>query len=289
MRLGIVTCAKCRDLTANERPLLDHLAAAGANAEPLVWNDPSVNWGAFEGLLVRSIWDYHLHHDDFIAWLQRMDQLKIPVWNPVPVLRWNSHKFYLRDLADAGVTIAPTLFHRRGDTTGILRAKEMGWADVVIKPAVSASGYRTHQFSLASPEAVGRIHDAAAHGDYLVQPFLHGIRDAGELSLIYLHGHFSHAILKKPADGEFRVQAEYGGQAVPVSPSPDIIRAGEDILEKTGMPWLYARVDGLVDKDRFILMELELIEPDLFLEMKPGAHLDFVNGFLAKLRPSASS
>lgn len=289
MRLGIVTCAKCRDLTAGERPLLDHLAAAGDTAEPLVWNDPSVNWAAFDGLLVRSIWDYHLHHADFLAWLLRIGQLKVPVWNPLTVLRWNAHKFYLRDLADAGVTIAPTLFHRRGDTTGILRAREMGWTDVVIKPAVSASGYRTHQFSLASAEAEGWIRDAAAHGDYLVQPFLHGIRYAGEHSLVYLNGRFSHAVLKKPADGEFRVQAEYGGQAVAITPSPAIIRAGADILEKTGMPWLYARVDGLVDIDRFILMELELIEPDLFLEMKPGAHKDFVNGFLAQLRLSASS
>lgn len=285
MRLGIVTCGKCPELTRSERPLLDHLPSA----KPVVWNDPTVDWRAFDALLVRSIWDYHLHTDLFLQWLQRLEDLNLPVWNPVPVLRWNHHKFYLRDLAEKGVATVPTLFMRQGDVTAGDHVKAKGWMEVVVKPAVSASGFRTQRVSLSSGDAAGVIEDASHYGDYLVQPFLSGIHRSGEVSLIYFRNRFSHAVLKRPGDGEFRVQAEYGGGATRYTPQPFEIQTGEEILRLVGASLLYARVDGLVEDGRFILMELELIEPDLFLEMRPGADRDFAQGFLACLRPSALS
>jgi glutathione synthase/RimK-type ligase-like ATP-grasp enzyme len=289
MRLGIVTCDKCPTLIPGEKPLIPLLHMAGIEATPVIWNDPTVDWSAYDALLVRSIWDYHLHADDFQAWLSRLDQSKIPVWNPVDVLRWNHHKFYLRELEQRGVAIAPTLFFRRGDTTVLERVLAAGWRKVVIKPAVSASGYRTHAFRADTTEAKWHIEEASAHGDFLIQPFLAGIRDSGEVSMIFFNGKYSHAVLKKPRAGEFRVQAEHGGHEVAYSPAAEIIRAGETILGKTGMPLLYARVDGLVEGGQFVLMELELIEPDLFLDNAHGSINRLAEELVNRIRPSASS
>ena len=288
MRLGIVTCDKCPSLIAGEKPLIPLLRPFDVAAEPVVWNDHSVDWSAYGGLLVRSIWDYHLHRDAFLSWLNRLEQMQMPVWNPVSILRWNHHKFYLRDLASRGVRIAPTLFFESGEHGSMKRVEAAGWSDVVIKPAVSASGYRTHAFALASTEAHRQFEAAAAHGDYLVQPFLPGIQNHGEVSMIFFNGKYSHAVLKRPRQGEFRVQREHGGHEVPYTPQPEFIRTGEVILERTGMTPLYARVDGMIDNQQFVLMELELIEPDLFLETAPGAVNRFADAWLGKLRPSAS-
>lgn len=292
MRLGIVSCNKCRTLTPSEQPLLGFLNAEGHAAEPLVWNDAAVDWKSYDGLLVRSIWDYHLYPKEYFQWLQRLEDLQVRTWNPIPVLRWNAHKFYLRDLEEKGIAVAPTLFLRQGDDSVSEKIKSRGWSDIVVKPAVSASGYWTHVFQIASPEAKNYLKDALTHGDFLVQPLLRGIAESGEVSLIFLGNRFSHAVLKKPKQGDFRVQSEYGGQSIPFTPDASIVRSAEEILRITGMPILYARVDGLVDSDRFILMELELIEPDLFLEMRPGADRAFAQEFLRSIpsdKPSTGS
>lgn len=289
MRLGIVTCEKCPTGIPSEKPLLPYLRTHHIDARPVVWNDPSVDWKEFDAFLVRSIWDYHLHPEKFLDWLTRLEELQRPVWNPIDVLRWNHHKFYLRHLAQRGVVIAPTLFFQKGDTEAFLKSREEGWEDVVIKPAVSASGYRTHAVSLHERDAAAPFVDAAQHGDFLVQPFLTGIRDHGEVSLIFIGGVYSHAVLKRPKSGEFRVQAEHGGHEIPYTPDEATLRAAKFILDQASPSLLFARVDGLPDRDRFVLMELELIEPDLFLETAPASVDRFAKAIVSCLKPSASS
>jgi len=289
MRLAIVTCSKCRNLIESERPLLSLLLRYGIDAKPVVWNDPGVDWHSFDALLIRSIWDYHLSPSAFHQWLHTIESLSLSVWNPVSVLRWNSHKFYLKDLARQGIAIAPTLFVEQGSLDGLTLARNHGWKDVVIKPAVSASGYRTHACSLGSSEAEARIADASSHGDFLIQPFLETIRDAGEVSLVFFDHHFSHAVLKRPKHGDFRVQEEYGGRQVPFTPARSVIETAQNILDHAGDAVLYARVDGILENNLFVLMELELIEPDLFLGLHPGADEVFAERLAERLRLSASS
>jgi len=289
MRLGIVTCSKCSTLTTSEKPLLDLLRSEGHTAEPVVWNDSNVIWGGFDGLMIRSIWDYHLHPEAFFEWLQGLDQRQVNTWNPVNVLRWNAHKFYLRDLAAKGIVIAPTLFLKQGTQSALEQTAKLGWTDIVVKPAISASGYRTHSFSISSADAATHLSEASAHGDFLVQPYLRAIEASGEISLIYFCHTFSHAVLKRPRQGDFRVQTEYGGQSVPYEPDLLIIQQGEEILRLTGMHVLYARVEGLVKNGRLVLMGVELIEPGLFLRVRPGSVRVFADSFLQCLKPSASS
>lgn len=289
MQLAIVTCNKCRNLIESERPLLSLLSQYGIDAKPVVWNNPDVEWHAFDALLVRSIWDYHLLPGAFHQWLRTIESLLLPVWNPISVLRWNSHKFYLKDLARKGIAIVPTLFVEHGKKDGLAEAKNHGWEDVVIKPAVSASGYQTHACSLTSPEAEARIAEASSHGDFLIQPFLETIREDGEVSLIFFNHHFSHAVLKRPKQGDFRVQEEYGGKQVQFTPAHAVIETAQNILKHTGTAVLYARVDGILENNQFVLMELELIEPDLFLGMHPGADQVFAEQLAERLKPLASS
>ena len=268
MRLGIATSAKCPHLIPAEQTLMAQLSGNGITSTPAIWNNPTSDWGAFDAVLVRSIWDYHLHPDAFLSWLSRLDALKIPVWNPVDVLRWNYHKFYLRDLAGKGIDIVPTLF-MQGGSNALDQVKTQGWEKIVVKPAVSASSYRTH--SVITVDSAGILADASAHGDFLVQSFMPEIGREGEISLIYFNQEFSHAVLKRPAAGEFRVQKELGGHEVPWSPPEAMKKIGGKILGLVGHQVLYARVDGVISDGRFLLMELELIEPDLFLTTAEGA------------------
>lgn len=286
MRLGIVTCGKCRDLIPDERALLPLLTQRGIQGIPVVWNDALVDWKTFDALLVRSVWDYHLHPAEFNDWLLQIESAGIPCWNSIDTIRWNHHKFYLHDLQHRGVDIVPTLFMRNaGDAASQLR--ELGWRKVVIKPAVSASGYRTQSTSLESPQATSLLLEASAFGDFLVQPFMPEISQSGEVSLIFFNHRFSHAVLKRPRDGEFRVQVEHGGHQVPYHPNERLIQQARNAIDNCGFELLYARVDGIIKDGKFLLMELELIEPDLFLSTRNGAGHTFVTALTERLTPVA--
>jgi len=271
MRLGIVTCDLCPQLASGDQNLVPLLKEIGIAAMPVVWNNPDIDWKAYDGLLIRSVWDYHLHADTFAAWLKHLEANNVRTWNPIPVLSWNSHKFYLRDLQQRGVQIVPTLFMPKDTRDAHLAAKRQGWHSVVVKPAVSASGYRTAVLSPDNPEASGIFQDAAVHGDFLIQPFMNEVQQEGELSLIFFNQLYSHAVLKRPRQGEFRVQKEYGGDAIPFTPNRTVIATAGKILANASHPALYARVDGILVNGTFLLMELELIEPDLFLSSSPQA------------------
>jgi len=282
MRLGIVTCKKCQNLIPSEQALLPILLKQQISGIPVVWTDPEVDWRSFDALLVRSVWDYHLLPEQFQKWLSTIERAGLPVWNPVPVLRWNAHKFYLKDLANKNLPIAPTLFFRKGQSDALSQIDVRGWHQFVVKPAVSASGYRTVLVDRDNPRSLHALLDATKYGDFLVQPFIPEISREGELSLIFFNQQFSHAALKRPAEGEFRVQAEHGGHEVRFQPDEQTISAASVILEHAAGETLYARVDGFLKDGVFQLMELELIEPDLFLDLEPGAGERFVQSLVAR-------
>ncbi|MEA2481040.1 MAG: hypothetical protein QOJ07_2962, partial [Thermoleophilaceae bacterium] len=136
-RLAIATSADWPALDPDSVLLLPALAALGIEAEPLVWSDPAVDWAARDGVLVRSVWDYFLRPDEFDAWVARVGALR-PMWNPAPVVRWNSHKRYLSELAGRGVPVVDTLDAPAGGTLDLAGAlAERGWDDAIFKPAVA--------------------------------------------------------------------------------------------------------------------------------------------------------
>jgi glutathione synthase/RimK-type ligase-like ATP-grasp enzyme len=241
------------------------LEARGHAVRAAVWDDPSVHWGAFDAVILRSTWDYHKRVAEFAAWLDARQADGSRVWNPPALVRQNIHKGYLLDLAARGVPIVPTELVREPGTLAEIRARR-GRSSVVVKPAVGATAFHT----AVDPDEE-TFAALAAEGDVLVQPFLEEVVRDGEWSLIFFGGTFSHAVLKRPRAGDFRVQNDFGGSSVLTVPSAELVAEAARVLEAIDGRWLYARVDGVVVNGTFLLMELELTEPSLFLELDDTA------------------
>ncbi len=273
LHIGLATYAGAPELAPDDRLLVPALQRLGIEAVPAVWSDRSVPWRQFDGVIIRSCWDYHLEYEEFLAWLGALERNDVRLWNRPSIVRWNADKRYLLDLARRGVATVPTMIAERGhgDSVESIAAAE-GWSRFVVKPAVSASGYQTYSFraplDAAARAAIARV---AAIGDVLVQPFANEVVDPGELSLVFFDGVFSHATIKRPRAGEFRVQTEHGGTVDPTSVDSALIEQAARIIQAVDEPPLYARVDGIARSGAFLLMELELIEPNVFMSYAPAA------------------
>ncbi len=271
-RVALVTCSSLRELTDDDRPLIGELAKLAINAEPEVWDNPSADWSKYDLVLIRSTWDYYLNPAAFGAWVSRLESAGVVLWNPPEVVRVNSEKSYLRGLEVAGVSVAPTVWLERGvkaNLEEILAGK--GWTDAVVKPVVSAGAYRTYRVKRGDPAGQAALAEVLTHAGAMIQPYLAEIAAEGEWSFIFLGGEFSHAVLKTPRAGDFRVQEEHGGRtAAVVPPAPLLAQARNAALAAPG-PWLYARVDGVRRGHELVVVEIELIEPSLYLSYAPGA------------------
>ena len=266
-RIALATYAKLPTLNDDDRLLVPALAALGVTAVPAVWDSTGVCWDEFHGVLIRSCWDYHLRLPEFLGWIARRERAGSVVWNRADLLRWNCHKGYLRDLAARDVATVPTRWLARGEEID-LRAllADAAWQDAVVKPAVSASASGTWRTSIETATTDrARLDELLRAGDVMVQPLLREVGDAGEWSLLFLGGRFSHAVLKRPASGDYRVQWEFGGSAVSAAPPRRLLDDAERVIAATPGDPVYARVDGVEREGRLVLMELELIEPHLFL------------------------
>jgi len=265
------TCESIPNLTEDDRTLLAPLANLGIEAKPAVWSDPSVSWSSATAVVIRSCWDYHLRLNEFLNWITALEQAGVGLWNPPATLRWNANKSYLRELEQKGVPIVPTLWPEAGfDLEPELQQRK--WKQAVVKPRVSATAYRT---LLTSPDAVDgaqMLVDDLMHGPgAMVQEFLKEVRTQGEWSLIFFSGQFSHAVTKTPKPGDFRSQEEFGGEIRNRQPAKSLIQAADRALATVDPVPLYARVDGVESGGQFRLMELELIEPALYMSLAEGA------------------
>ncbi|WP_288986438.1 hypothetical protein [uncultured Sphingopyxis sp.] len=235
------------------------LAAAGLAVEQRVWTDPGDLTG-FDLILPLFAWGYQR---DVAVWYALLDRLAgLPVVNPVPVLRWNSDKAYLAELGAKGVAVVPTVEVAALDDASLAQARAaLGVEEVVVKPAVSGGADGTHRVAPGAPvptDALGQRR--------LVQPLMPGILADGEYSLFFFGGAFSHAIVKRPASGDFRVQEQFGGRETRWDASEPARLLAAAALAAAPAPPVYARVDMVGDAAGVLhIMELELIEPSLFL------------------------
>jgi glutathione synthase/RimK-type ligase-like ATP-grasp enzyme len=271
VRFVLATCRTKPALTPGDGRLAAALRELGATVAAAPWD--TIEPVRDEGVVcLRSTWDYHLRWDDFRDWVGKFaDPGRL--WNPPSTVLWNADKLYLRDLASAGVALPRTQWFEPGERPDVAALlEEWGAARAVLKPRVSATAYGTH---VVSPDrGIGAADwPALERSGCLLQLFVPEIQRRGEISLVFLDGGFSHAVRKRPVAGDFRVQADFGGSLETATPSGDTIGFGEAVLAAASRPWLYARVD-LIETDRGpVLMELELIEPDLFLTPEGAARL----------------
>ncbi len=308
-QVGLVTYSGLLDLKPDEQALIVAMAKLGIESVAVAWDEVQVDWAVFAGLVMRTAWNYHEQPEAFRAWLDRVAQAGVPVWNAPETIRWNMEKTYLRELAQQGVTVVPTVWLEQGETAVLADIlAEQGWTEAVVKPVISASAYET--WLVAEPvraftepvevaASTGSAADQARFEKMVAQRALMVQQkmpiEQGEWSLVFLGGVYSHAVLKKPQAGDFRVQEEHGGSTVLAAAPAWMIQQAEQVLAaaasststgstSTGSVSLYARVDGVVVNGRFVLMELELIEPALFLGLAAGSVERFAAQIAARLR-----
>jgi glutathione synthase/RimK-type ligase-like ATP-grasp enzyme len=271
--IALVTSAPARHLDEDLPPLTAALVSHGAHVATPDWDDPTVDWAAFELVVVRSVWDYASRRDEFLAWAERVAGLT-RLANPPQILRWNTDKRYLDDLARSGVPVTPTRFVAPGEPVALPPDGEF-----VVKPTVSAGSLDTERYGPDDHDAAG-AHIARLQAESrtaMVQPYQAGVDDDGETGLVFIAGEFSHAFRKGPilVPGVEMVEGLYAEEDI----SPRIASADElDVARRAiravpGTPTLlYARVD-LVPGDHGapIVLELELAEPSLFLDSDPAA------------------
>lgn len=245
------------------------LAAAGIGVENRAWTLAGDLTG-FDLVMPLLAWGYH-REGDWSGQVARWRDARVRLQNPASILLWNADKSYLGRFAGMGAPVVPTLFVDRLDQAALeAAAARFGTDQLIAKPRVSASAFQTIRWS------PGNTADGGPDRAAMIQPFLPDIEIGGELSLIYLGGAFSHAIRKRPQAGDFRVQPEFDGIITPHVPLPDEFEAAEAALRAAGEDLLYARVDLVRGLDGApVLMEIELVEPDLYLEHHEGAPAAF--------------
>jgi glutathione synthase/RimK-type ligase-like ATP-grasp enzyme len=280
--IALATDSQHPELAPDDQLLLQALRAAGAEAEPAVWDAVDYPWASRRLVVIRSTWDYVGRRESFLAWADATAALA-RVENDPATLRWNTDKRYLIDFERRGHAVVPTTVLEERTMAGLERLlAARGWDDAVVKPLVGASGRDTFRVRAGRVAAAGEpLAAALARTRLLVQPFL-PVAEEGELSLLFFDGIFSHAARKRPAAGEFRVQEQFGGSTLPAVAAPGDVALGQRILGGLDRCPLYARLDFLHSPDGWLLSEIELTEPSMFLALDPAAPARFARAVLAR-------
>ena len=285
-RLALATCAHLPGIHPDDVHLAHALTRLGIEPVSCIWDDPAVDWSGFDAVLIRTTWDYFQRYDEFLQWLERVP---VPTINERPLLRWNGDKRYLLELAQLGVDIVPANVAAAAELPELLAG--MTGQDVVVKPTVSGGAWNTVRGIAGDPGFERAVSALPSSHDYLVQAFVPEVARDGEWSLLYFDGRYSHAVLKRAASGEFRVQSQFGGSVDAVEPDAPMLASAEQTLAAVGAlgypDHAYARVDGVVVDGRFRLMELEMIEPALFLAQRPEAAERFAENLRRRLDHAA--
>lgn len=248
---------------------IEPLRKLGWEVSTIPWR-AEIDWNDFAAVIIRTTWDYQDSPDDFLRALQKINESKARLENSLQTVEWNLSKEYLRDLENKGVKIVPTMWSEKTPTENDFASwlTHFQIDEIIIKPIISATAQDTFRLKTFEPN----LAEVFKSRKYMVQPFMPNIVSEGEFSLFYFGGNYSHTILKTPKNEDFRVQEEHGGIITAVSPSKNLLRTAEHIFSFIEPTPLYARIDFVRDEhDDFCLMELELIEPALYLRMDENA------------------
>ncbi|MDX5420670.1 MAG: hypothetical protein LPK14_00330 [Hymenobacteraceae bacterium] len=271
--------------------LFDLLTQKGLSVSFQVWDDPAVDWSRFDLIVLKTPWDYFDKIDAFYTWLDRLEEAGCRVLNPVKTVRWNADKRYLLEMQEQGVKVVPTVWLEQGQAfdAADLFAR-LGTEKVIVKPAVSGGAKNTFALTREEAEAkAGTITELLQQESFLAQPFLEEIQTQGEWSFLFFGGEYSHTVLKMAKAGDFRVQHFFGGTVQTPEPPAHLLEAAHNIADQYAQGCLYARVDGVEVAGELVLMELELIEPYLFMPMSEGAFERYYEALQAHLPQPAES
>ena len=282
-----VIFATCHDrplVAPDDEPLAAALRARGVTVTPMPWTEIS-RYALADPLpvLLRSTWDYHRSPMVFWSWLRAVGDSGRPMWNPPAIARNNIDKVYLEHCEARGIAIPQTRWIDRASQTTVREAlAEAGWERAVLKPRIAATAYGTFLVT-RDTELSDRDLAPTRISGALLQEFLPEILERGEVSLMYCDNTFTHAVMKRAAEGDYRVQSDFGGSRTAFTPSPGLLAFADRVLASVPEPCLYARVDVVETSRGPMLMELELIEPELFFLVVPAAAETFADAIVRKL------
>lgn len=281
MNIALLTCKNLPELAPADQQLIPELAKHNITASAQIWNDKKVNWTDFDYLIFRNTWDYFEKEAEFNLWLDHIEGLRIKTLNAIGVIKENKHKFYLREMERNGIKIIPTVFIDKTNNLQLSEIIPSHWKKAVIKPAFSGGAYQTSVFEVIDIEKINEEYQSiASEKELLLQEFMPEIQTSGETSLIFFNKKYSHCVNKKPVDGDFRVQSQFGGKYSAIEPGSELIEEAQKIVNQFKNDLLYARVDGIIIENELHLMEIECIEPDLYFNLSDGSHQRFVDSII---------
>ena len=270
---AFLTLDETGDFVIDDEHAIEPLSELGWLVSTVSWRQTHRPWSDFDAVIIRSTWDYWNDVPAFLDTLDKID-METRLANRLDLVRWNLAKTYMRDLQRQGVGIVPTLWANSLDTGFFADFQsQLGVDEIVVKPVVGANGEDAFRVSKdCTPERLESIAARFINRDCMIQPFMPNIISEGEYSLFFFSGQYSHAILKIPAESEFRSQEERGAEILSVVPQAKLLLRARQAMETLSPAPLYARIDFIRNAvDDFLVMELELIEPSLYLRMAPQA------------------
>jgi len=272
-KCAFLTLDEIGDYVIDDEHAIEPLTERGWQVSTVSWRQTNIPWSDFDLVIIRSTWDYWNDVPTFLDTLERINR-ETKLANRLDLVRWNLVKTYMRDLEKRGIGIVPTLWARSLEADSFAKyQKELGTDEIVVKPVVGANG--DDAFRVSQGDTLERLQSIAArfcNRDCMIQPFMPNIISEGEYSLFFFSGQYSHAILKTPAESEFRSQEEHGGEIRSIVPQEKLLKRARQAMDTLSPAPLYARIDFIRnDADDFLVMELELIEPSLYLRMDAKA------------------
>jgi glutathione synthase/RimK-type ligase-like ATP-grasp enzyme len=252
------------------------------------WDDAAVDWSNAPVTVLRSPWDYVERLEEFLAWVDRAGGATA-LWNPPALVRWNTHKAYLLELASLGAPVVPTVLLQLGSAASLAGiADAQGWNAVVVKPAVAVGAGGAGRFDVGDPQGQDHLDAVLAAGDVLVQPYATAIEQEGEVSVVLIDGRATHAVRKTPAAGDFRIHEHHGGTFTAIDLADAPVALAERVATTLPTPTLYARVDVISMGGAWHVIEVEATEPRLYLEHAPDSATDaLVDGVITRLERPA--
>lgn len=281
-RCAYLTMSDPGDYVTDYHLSFDAMAVVGWQVDTVPWRNASVDWSVYDAVYICTPWDYPDDPELFMRLLESIEASSAHLINPLRLVRWSLAKTYLRDLEERGGAIVPSIWFDNFDASGISGWFEKLGADrIVVKPGVGTNSQDTYVLTNPVPEdLVARLLQTFAGRQFFVQPFMENVQSEGEYSLFFFGGEYSHAILKTPEQGDFRSQEEHGADIKSIDATPEQIEAAVKLLALVEPQPTYVRADLVRDaEDHYLLMELELIEPSLYLRTNASAADRFARAF----------
>ena len=286
-RVALLTMDSLENFYTYDKLLIEPMSKLGWDAEEISWRKENVDWNDYTAVIVRSTWDYQNDFKKFLNVLESINNSSAHLENDLELMKWNMNKNYLFDLETKGVKIVDTIWEKSFNSNNVHHYfSEFNSEEIIIKPNISANADNTFRLSKEKLiENMEKLEQIFSQREFMVQPFMKNIIDEGEYSLFFFNGEFSHCVLKKPKENDFRVQEEHGGKFRRVVPTQQQISIAESIINKLSTIPLYARADLVRNaQNEFVLMELELIEPSLYLNTDIQSPERFARAFDSRMK-----